>query len=146
MRHDKFMGLLCDEIDKIADKGLSATNIENAFKLVDMYKDMLVITEMEENGESSRYSRDDGSYRSGKHYVRGHYSRDDGMNDRYSRYMESKASYRNSGSMESRADLMESIKDYMDDMTTRLEDMYRDSDSQEERQTIQRYINKMRNM
>ena len=38
MRHDKMLDVICEEIDKIADKGLTTGNLDTAFKLIDMYK------------------------------------------------------------------------------------------------------------
>ena len=91
--------MLCKEIDKIAKKGeLSAGSLETVHKLTDTVKNIDKIMMLEEDGEYSerrdsrgRYSRDgnwntQGSYddggssyaRRGMHYVRGHYSRDDG--------------------------------------------------------------------
>lgn len=93
-------GMLCEELDKIADKGeLSAGSLETAHKLTDTIKNIDKIMMLEDDGYSERhrdgmgrYSRhgggweargrydDDGaSYaRYGEHYVRGHYSRDEG--------------------------------------------------------------------
>ena len=84
----KLMQNIREELDKIAEKGLNTGNLETAYKLIDMLKDMenveywkckegyynAVLDEMEggysQNGEySERRKRDS----------RGRYSRDDGM-------------------------------------------------------------------
>lgn len=91
--------MLCKEVDKIAKKGeLSAGSLETVHKLTDTIKNIDKIMMLEDDGYSERrddmgrYSRDGGrmdgrgmyddggnSYaRRGMHYVRGHYSRDDG--------------------------------------------------------------------
>lgn len=98
--------LLCKELDKISQKGeLSAGTLETVHKLTDTIKNIDKIMMLEEDGEYSRaggdweargsygrgMSRDGGSYarggsyddggsyaNRGKHYVRAHYSRDDG--------------------------------------------------------------------
>lgn len=93
--------MLCKELDKIAMKGeLTAGSLETVHKLTDTIKniDKIEMLEDDEDGYSERrdsmgrYARADGmmyhepydergsSYRSrrGTHYVRGHYSRDDG--------------------------------------------------------------------
>ena len=74
--------MLCAELDEIGKKGeMSAGDLETVHKLTDTIKNIDKITMLEESGYSrdedySRNSYDDGnSYR--KHYVRGHYSRDD---------------------------------------------------------------------
>lgn len=37
---DQMMRRVCEEIDRIAEKGLTTANLETAYKLVDMYKDL----------------------------------------------------------------------------------------------------------
>lgn len=184
-----------EELHKIAEKGLNTGNLETAYKLIDMYKDlknteywdqkgeyyMAVLDEMQggyseaRNRDSrGRYSRDDGrmmpdyendsSYRgrrSGEHYVRGHYSREghsrnggysrDGgyggdYSQNYDRYMDSKQSYRSSKSPECKQRLMDTLEDYMDDFSRQMEEMLRDSDCAEERSTIKRYLDKIKNI
>ena len=39
MKKDRMLEVICDEIDKIAEKGLTTGNLETAYKLIDMYKD-----------------------------------------------------------------------------------------------------------
>lgn len=182
---DKLCNLICDELDKIADKGLNTGNLETAYKLIDMYKDlkdaeyrtvkkeyyeqdmdMGEYSERRNRDSMGRYSRGDGrmmpdydrqsSYRgmrSGEHYVRGHYSRDDGYGrsdgyggERYDRYMDSKNSYRSSKTPECKQRLMDTLEDYMDDFSRQMEEMLRDSDCAEERTTIKRYIDKIKNI
>lgn len=196
MRHmERLCGIVEDELGKIAEKGLSSSNLETAFKLIDMYKDiknteywekkseyyMAVLEEMHggddeysERGYSGRrnrdsrgrYSRDDGrdvvrggyynrgsSYNDGSHYddgrsmrgVRGGYSRHDGR-DGYARYMEDKQSYRDTKSTDCKKRLMDSLESYMDDFAKQMEEMYNDSDCVEERATIKRYIDKLKNI
>lgn len=87
--------MLCKELDDLVRKGeLGAGDLEIAHKLTATIKNLDKIERMEEDdGYSSRYSRDGaweadmrGTYgrgnsyaRRGSHYVRGHYSRTDGM-------------------------------------------------------------------
>lgn len=178
---EKLCNLICDELDKIAEKGLNTGNLETAYKLIDMYKDlkdadyrivkkeyyeqemgMDGYNEARRRDSMGRYARADGrmmpdydrdsSYRgrrSGEHYVRGHYSRDgamDGYSGNYDRYMDSKQSYRSSKSPECKQRLMDTLEDYMDDFSRRMEEMLRDSDCAEERATIKRYLDKIKNI
>lgn len=179
---EKLCNLIRDELDKIADKGLTTSNLETAYKLVDMYKDLkdaeyrcvkkeYYEQEMDMDGYSGarrrdsmgRYSRADGrmmadydrdsSYRgrrSGEHYVRSHYSRTGAMDgysgDHYDQYMDSKASYRSSKTPECKQRLMDTLEDYMDSFARQMEEMLRDSDCAEERQTISRYLQKIKNL
>lgn len=181
---EKMCGLICDELDKIAEKGLNTGNLETAYKLIDMYKDLknteyweikseYYMDEMSEYSEArkrdrmGRYSRDggyqvpdraydsDSSYaRRGEHYVRGHYSRaggdyarNDGYSgDTYGKYLDSKQSYRSSKSPECKQRLMSTLEDYMSDFSRQMEEMLRDSDCAEERSTIKRYLDKIKDI
>lgn len=98
--------MLCSELDTIVDKGeLSAGDLECVHKLTDTIKNIDKIEKLESEGE---YSRSDGRYsgsdysrgtdysgssyygrRGGMHYVRGHYSRADGIEDQIREIMES---------------------------------------------------------
>lgn len=82
---------ICDELEKIDRKGaLSAGDLETAHKLTATMKGLLEVEEMEggePDGVSHRGGRweANGSYGNGRsyanrgqHYVRGHYSHDDG--------------------------------------------------------------------
>ena len=195
---EKFCSIVEEELGKIAEKGLNTGNLETAYKLIDMYKDlknteywdiksdyyMTVLEEMEggysqrnhgmndgysERGRKrdsmGRYSREgmehsrnnyenENSYmHDGRGYSRRRYGHDGnsyagggGYSGNYDRYMESKQSYRSSKSPECKQRLMENLEQYMDDFSQRMEEMLRDSDCQEERATIKRYIDKIKNI
>ena len=91
----KLCELIESELGKIAEKGLTTSNLETAYKLVDMYKDLknteywetkgeyydTVLTEMQ-GGYSERdypMMEDDYAMRGRKRDRMGRYSRDDGM-------------------------------------------------------------------
>lgn len=76
---------LCDELEEIARKGeLGAGDLEIIHKLTDTIKNLDKIEMLEDGGYSQAGYRDGGSSYNrgssyanrGKHYVRGHYSRD----------------------------------------------------------------------
>lgn len=90
----RFCGLITDELQKITDKGLTQGNVDIAYKLVDMYKDiknteywetktdyyMAVLEEMNGGYSQGNYSMgDDYSMRGRKRDSMGRYSRNDGM-------------------------------------------------------------------
>lgn len=188
----KLCELIESELSKIAEKGLTTSNLETAYKLVDMYKDlknteywetkgeyyMTVLDEMQggysenyammdddysmrgrKRDRMGRYSRDDGmggqsmargrDGRGGNNRGRNQYSREGGysMNDggysMYDRYMDAKQSYRSNQSMDGKQKLMESLEDYMDDFTEKIKEMSRDADSAEERELINKFMNKL---
>lgn len=90
----KLCKIIEQELEKIAEKGLTTSNLETAYKLVDMYKDIKnteywdtkgeyyehVLMEMQ-GGYSENYAMmdDDYSMRGRKRDRMGRYSREDGM-------------------------------------------------------------------
>ena len=171
------MKKLCEvieqELHKIAEKGLTTSNVDTAYKLVDMYKDLkntdywetkgeyynVVLEEMQ--GGYSHAMDDEYSMRGRKRDRMGRYSRDDGMmyddmmrgrgyshNDgmMHDRYMNAKMSYRADKSHDSKQRLMESLEDYMDEFTNKIREMSRDSDVPEERELINKFITKLQNI
>lgn len=189
---EKFCKNVEEELAKIAEKGLNTGNLDTAYKLIDMYKDLknteywdvkteYYLTVLEEmNGgysqnrmendhsmrrgqrrdEKGRYSRDGGNnYEMGESYARrsdreyhrngysGNYSMNDGgysMN--YDRYMDSKQSYRANKTSDCKQRLMQTLEDYMEEFSEQMEEMMRDSDCQEERATIKRYLDKIKSI
>ena len=76
--------MLCKELDEITRKGeLGAGDLDIVHKLTDTIKNIDKIEAMEEDGYSSRRDEYDmrGRGRRGTHYVRGHYSRDGGIDN-----------------------------------------------------------------
>lgn len=150
----KMCSVVMDEIDKIADKGLTTSNLETAYKLIDMIKDIKTVEAMEEeygddDGYAMRYM-DDASYargrgRNAKRDAMGRYSRTDGMDGSYrgyrrgdERYSQAKMDYRQSRA--GKQDVMDSLKEKMHDLKKELQDMSKDSDFPEERQEIDKYV------
>lgn len=76
--------MLCKELEEITRKGeLGAGDLDIVHKLTDTIKNIDKIEAMEEDGYSSRRDEYDmrGRGRRGTHYVRGHYSRDGGIDN-----------------------------------------------------------------
>lgn len=76
--------MLCKELEEITRKGeLGAGDLDIAHKLTGTIKNIDKIEAMEEDGYSSRRDEYDmrGRGRRGTHYVRGHYSRDGGIDN-----------------------------------------------------------------
>lgn len=153
---NKMLNVICEEIDKIADKGLTTSNLDTAYKLIDMYKDLKTVGAMEEAGYSENYEDNPMSYRGysrgnmsegRQHYVRGHYSRDNGMSDRSyadQQYSQAKMAYRNSRA--GKQDVMESLNQKMRELRKELQEMSRDSDFPEERKEIDKYVEMINNL
>lgn len=170
----KLLENICDELDKIAAKGLNTANLETAYKLIDMLKDLKNVEywktkedyyDGEDEGYSQAYDRRgkredmmmrkvDGDYNRDSSYARGRARRRDARG-RYMRdysgaakddYMDAKHQYRQTKDGDCKERMMERLEEYLEGFTEELADMSRDADCQEERQTIQRYVDKMRNM
>ena len=130
------------ELSEISERGLNSSNIDNAYKLMTMYKDIKKV-------ESGMYDKG-GSYADGasRHrdsdgrFTRNTYGGD--LGNKYNSYLDSKSAYRSNNSYDAKKDVMHKLEEYMDSFTREMEDMLRDSDSPEERQTIQRYLNRIR--
>lgn len=132
--------MLCKELKQYeARSKLNLADLDAVHKLTDTIKNIDKIEMLEEGGmdeyAEARYSRRGGEYayddgnsyaRRGRHYVRGHYSRDGGyaMNDGYAR-----DGYSRDGGMERVMDMM---RDMMEDA------------SPEERKTIERMMDAAR--
>ena len=151
MKMDRMLEVICDEIYKIAEKGLTTGNLETAYKLIDMYKDLKTVEGMEEYAEDD-YSQARGRVRA-KRDSMGRYSRryDDGNSyddGDYAerRYMDSKRMYRNDHSMASKQSMLADLEDFMGDMHNKLKELKRDADTPEERDTIDKYIKMLERM
>jgi len=134
---NKMCEILETEIGKIADKGLTTSNLDTAYKLIDMYKDIKTVEGMEDYADY-----DDGSSYRGRDRM-GRYTRNT-YPDMSMRYAEAKRAYRNNQSYANKQDMMDSLSERMESMVSELEEMRRDADTAEERQTIDRYISKIR--
>ncbi len=127
---------LCKELDEIARKGMSAGDLEAVHKLTDTVKNIDKICMLEEGGYSGAgeweadmlgtYGRGSSYANRGKHYVRGHYSRDDGAS-----YRGGRGRYSRDGGKE--------------EMVSQLEMMMEDASSDRERQAIRRCIEQLEN-
>lgn len=136
---DDLKDMLCKELEELAEKGeLSAGDLETIHKLTSSIKNIDKIEMFKDIGE---YSEDDGyvmrsdydrgnSYANrGKHYVRGHYSRD-GSRDY---------------SMRRGRDGRYSRDDGKHHMIERLESMMDEAESEKEREAIRHCISKIEN-
>ncbi len=96
---------LCAELDEIARKPeMGAGDLELAHKLTDTIKNIDKICMLE--GEDGGYS----SANQGKHYVRGHYSRDGGMDGYSSRRGRSRGSRGGYSRDDGREEMIEHVR------------------------------------
>ena len=154
MKNDKMLEVVCEEIDKIAEKGLTTGNLDTAYKLIDMYKDLKTVEGMDDYYDDERYSQARGRMRA-KRDSMGRYSRryedgnsynDDGVDYSERRYLDSKRMYRNDHSMASKQTMIADLEDFMSEMHGKLKELKRDADTPEERDTIDKYIKMLERM
>lgn len=160
---EKLCRIIEDKLRDIAEKGLTTGNLETAYRLVDMYKDLkntsywnvkadyysAVLNEMDsgysqrgrKRNRYGRYSAENEPHRDERHYSATPESHHD---DRYTRYMDSKHSYRSGRSTECKQRLMDTLEDYMEEFSEQMEEMLKDADCAEERETIKRYLSKIK--
>ena len=128
---------LHDELDEISRKPeLGAGDLEIIHKLTDTIKNIDKIC-MLEDGEGYSEAVDGGDYgrgasyaNRGKHYVRGHYSRDGGMNGYSTRRRDGRGRYSRE---DGRSEMMEHLE------------MAMDSATEQDRDTIKRFMRQLEN-
>lgn len=150
---DKLLKNVCNELERIGESGINGANLDRAHKLSNMYDNLMDAKYREvktgyyeDMGRSHGYDREydngyDRDYERDNSYYRVARDRD----DKYSRYLNSKREYRHSQTADCKRDLMNKLDDYMDQFTKEMEDMLKDADCKEERDTINRYIQKIKN-
>lgn len=147
------------ELDSIAEKGLTASNLETTNKLVDIYKDILEICEKENGGEDEMYDRR-GDYRYDDYNARsrdsrgrytddyGHYPMDtrwdryfnrmrDGLDD----YSAGRSRYRDGGSNER---MVEGIEMTMGAIVNFIESLMDMAETSQEKEIVRKHIDKIK--
>lgn len=156
------------ELREIEEKGISKSNIDNAFKLIEIIKGVDKINMMQDGGGYSRdrysrdgedYSRDSGysrdNYDNGNSYRRGrnqrtgeymhrtNYSRLSGEDTDMDRYRESKKEYSNSRDDGSKNKMLDALEDFMSGVCGMMKQLTKDADCREEREVIQNWCRKI---
>lgn len=154
------------ELKAIEEKGLTSSNLDNAYKLVEIMKgvDKIEMMEQGEGGYSrdredysrNRYSRDnydnENSYRRGRNQRTGeymhrpNYSRLSGDDDDMERYREMKKQYSNARDGESKDKMLDALEDFMCGIHGMLKQIFRDSDTREEREIVKKYAREIAEM
>ena len=128
---------LCEELEEFARKQeMGAGDLEVIHKLTDTIKNIDKICMLEE-GDGYSEAVDGGDYgrgssyaNRGKHYIRGHYSRDGGMNGYSTRRRDGRGRYSRE---DGRSEMMEHLE------------MAMDSATEQDRDTIKRFMRQLEN-
>ena len=134
---EKLKEKLWEELDEIARKqDMGAGDLEVIHKLTDTIKNIDKICMLEDEGSYSEagdggdYGRGASYANRGKHYVRGHYSRDGGMNGYSTRRRDGRGRYSRE---DGRSEMMEHLE------------MAMDSATEQDRDTIKRFMRQLEN-
>lgn len=149
------------ELDNIAEKGLTSSNLETTNKLVDIYKDIIEICEKEEGGESGMYDAR-GRYRDydydrydarggrGRSYNDnyGHYPLDDRTERYFTRMREGmenydagRSRYRDGGSNER---MVEGIEMTMGAIVNFVESLMDIAETSQEKEIVRKYVDRIK--
>ncbi len=156
------------ELKAIEEKGLTSSNLDNAYKLVEIMKGVDKIEMMQDGGGYSRdgysrdmedYSRDRGysrdNYDNGNSYRRGrnqrtgeymnrpNYSRLSGDDTDMDEYRSRKMEYSNSRDDMTKNKMLDALEDFMSGVHGMMKQMFKDADCREEREIIQNWARKI---
>ncbi len=159
------------ELKAIEEKGLTSSNLDNAYKLVEIMKGVDKIEMMQDGGEYSRdgysrdmedYSRDRGysrdNYDNGNSYRRGrnqrtgeymhrpNYSRLSGDDTDMDEYRNRKREYSNSRDEGSKGRMLDALEDFMCGVSSMVKQICRDADCREEREIVKKYAREIAEM
>lgn len=164
---DELLRKVKKELDNIGDKGLTSSNLDTAYKLIDIYKDIKEACyyedqlENESYGARSRDSRgryrdhdeeyDRGGYR-GNDYRGDSYNRYYPIDDRYDRYFnrmreglynynEGKNRYRDG---ESKERMIDGVEMAMGALVNFVEYMMDNVETNQEKEVVRKYIDKLK--
>lgn len=150
------------ELDRIAEQGLTTSNLEVASKLVDMLKDMHEIEEGKQGGEYGMYGRYDG-YRDYRDGYRGDYRESNYRDGSYSNYRGNERMNRNIDRIKEGADMYwygrerynaggnkeqmnESLENMMYAVCSLIESGMEIAETPEEKEIIRKHIRKLQSL
>ena len=155
------------ELKAIEEKGLTSSNLDNAYKLIEIMKGVDKIEMMGDGRERDRYSRDGEDYgrergysrddydrgnsyrrgrnqRTGEYMHRPNYSRLSGDDTDMDRYKEDKQQYSNSRDGGDKERMLDSLNRLVGNFCDMVAQVYRDCDCPDERDIIVNHIDNLR--
>lgn len=133
---DALLNRVKRELDVIADKGITSSNLETTYKLIDIYKDIREIECME--GTSSNIETKRTHYtdeRTERYLTR--------MNEGMSEYKEGCAKYRDGGS---EARMIDGIEITMGAVLNFVESLMDYAETSSEKDIVRKYVNKLKDI
>ena len=154
MEMDLLLKRVGKELETIADKGISSSNLDSTYKLIDIYKDIKEINCMDEKGSYNdkyyieRYNRGNDRSQSGDYNT--HYPLDE-RHERYLTRMKEGMSDYNAGRMRyrdggSEQRMIDGIEMTMSAIINFVESLIDYSETPQEKEIVRKYINKLKNV
>jgi len=140
----KLMERIEKELHEIAEKGFSPTNIDNAMKFVDMYKDLKYVEYMGFTEGAYHEVKEEmmpGKARTMERRADARFDRN--INELYDKYLWCKKEYARDGSEVHRQKVTEALERLMSEICDLLFDINRDADFKAERDVVQKYKKSM---
>ena len=155
------------ELEAIEEKGLTSSNLDNAYKLVEIIKGVEKIEMMQNGGDYEHYSNDSEDYsrndsyprddydrgnsyrkgrnpRTGEYIHRPNHSRLSGDDTDLDRYKEDKKHYSNSRDGNDKERMLNSLNRLVGNFCDMVAQVYRDCDCPDEREIIVNHIDNLR--
>lgn len=152
METDLLLKKVCKELDAIADKGITSSNLETTYKLIDIAKDIKEIESMDNNSYNARGgSRSSGRYNDSDYNARyNHYPMDERteryfvrMRDGMADYNEGRNRYRDG---DSNTRMIDGIEMTMGAIVNFVESLMDIAETSQEKEIVRRYVNKIKNV
>ena len=141
----KLMERIEKELHEIAEKGFSPTNIDNAMKFVDMYKDLKYVEYMGFTEGAYHEVKEEmmpGKTRTMERRADARFDRN--INELYDKYLWCKKEYARDGSAVHREKVTDALEKLMSEICDLLFDIHRDCDFREERETVDKHVKSMK--
>lgn len=137
---------ITDELEKIADKGLNNSNLETAYKLIDMYKDLKNVEYWDGKAEYYESQKIRWNEPKEERYSVAAYSENVPEKDALKEYIDSKKRYKTERTDDCEKRMIEALKRYMEEAINEIVEISKDADCREIRETVARYVNRMKSM
>jgi hypothetical protein len=133
---DALLNRVKRELDVIADKGITSSNLETTYKLIDIYKDIREIECMEGTSSDTETKRTHYTDERTERYLTR-------MNEGMSEYKEGCAKYRDGGS---EARMIDGIEITMGAVLNFVESLMDYAETSSEKDIVRKYVNKLKDI
>lgn len=143
---EETMKKLCEYIEKVGTMNLDATDIDELYKVVDIYKDLKEVEKMNNYGNYGEYNRGYGEY--GRRGVDSRYRASrymDSVGNSYRNYEESRNEY-NAGNYGAKEDGLKELEFMMHSLEKFAKTIKEEATSPEEQEIVKKHLKKLSEM